>query len=318
MTHPFNNHNLVITYLTLTGLVKNPIIWNSFPGSVLHGVLGFALKDISCAVESGECDDCYLAIQCPYSLFLETQRPAGAERMRKYSRIPSPLRLVVQPWDHPVLETGSEVRIELVIVGEASQHGIPVLMALDKVLLNGIGKKGRNDKRGDIQLKTISDTVRGEVISWDQLRFDKGLPFQPVSWSELVSQHPVIDIIEFTTPTRIVSGGRISSQPTIRDILSTLFRRISNLAYFHCGLEIDAKFKVLLDEAETFILPCDFERIRTSRYSGRQKARFRIDGITGIMDIGSLPDHFYPWLAIGRYLGVGKGTTMGMGQYECL
>ncbi|MDP8238807.1 MAG: CRISPR system precrRNA processing endoribonuclease RAMP protein Cas6 [Candidatus Hatepunaea meridiana] len=317
MDHPFNDSNLILSHLTLTGLVRRPLIWNSYPGSVLHGALGFTLKDMSCAVEGGECDDCYLAVQCPYSLFLETQRPEGAERMRKYNRVPSPLRLLVKPWDHPVLEAGEDVRIELVIVGKASQYAIPVLMALDKVLSDGIGKKDRNDERGSVQLKTICDAIRGEEIIWDQFRFDKGLPFQPVSWSELISQHPLINRIEFTSPTRIVTGGRISSHPTIRDILSTLFRRVSNLAYFHCGVELEAKFKDLLDEAGALTLQSEFERIKASRYSGRQKSRFRIDGITGIMDVTNLPDHFYPWLALGSYLGVGKGTTMGMGQYEC-
>ena len=318
MAHPFNLTSLTLSHFSLTGLVERPITWNSYPGSVLHGVLGFALKDISCAIESGECDGCYLVAQCPYSIFLETQRTEGAERMRKYSRIPYPLRLIVQPWDHPVLEAGEDVTIKLVLVGKSAQYGAPVLMALDKVFSNGIGRKDRKGERGNIRLKTISDTIRDEVISWDQLRYDQGLPFQPVSWSELVSNQTKVSQVVFTSPTRIVTGGRISSQPTIRDVLSTVFRRISNLAYFHCDIQIDAEFKDLLKEAEDFDVPSEFHRIKASRYSGRQKTRFRIDGVTGTMDVSRLPDHFYPWRVIGSNVGIGKGTTMGMGQYECL
>ncbi len=315
MTGHFSDPALKLTSLTLTGEIERPVVWNSFPGSVLHGVLGFTLKDLSCAVKGVKCEDCYLAVQCPYGIFLQSPRPPDSERMRKYKQVPSPLRLAVEPWDKPVLEPGERVKIEIVLTGKAAEHGIPVLMAFEKVLTEGVGRQDEQKRRGTIQLKTIEDAIRGESIRWADFHYDAGLPFQPVAWSELAASRREISSIEFTSPTRIVSGGRITASPSIRDILSTLFRRLTNLAYFHCGVEIEAPFKALLEEAATYSLPSNFQRIPAARYSGRQRARFRIDGATGSMDVSSLPSHFYPWLAAGSCLGVGKGAGMGMGKY---
>jgi len=41
-----------------------------------------------------------------------------------------------------------------------------------------------------------------------------------------------------------------------------------------------------------------------------------MNGIVGTMQLEDCPEDLIPWIALGGYLGVGKGTSMGMGQYE--
>jgi len=223
--------------------------------------------------------------------------------------------MTIEPWKDELLEKGEETCIQFSLVGDAGRHAVPVLLALDEALGTGIGRKDRNGKRGVIKLNSISGPESDEHLSWERLRYDRGLPFTPVSWKSLVESMNEFSRLSFISPARIMSGGRISGQPTLRDLMASLLRRISNLAYFHCGVELQADYRGLLTRAEEHHPESSFQRIRANRYSGRQRARFRVDGVTGTMDVDKVPGEFMPWLILGQYLGVGKSTSMGMGQY---
>jgi hypothetical protein len=55
--------------------------------------------------------------------------------------------------------------------------------------------------------------------------------------------------VEFLTPTRIQSEGRMQAEVTFSDLTRALLRRLSSLCYFHCGQELEADFKGLIEQA---------------------------------------------------------------------
>jgi CRISPR/Cas system endoribonuclease Cas6 (RAMP superfamily) len=57
-------------------------------------------------------------------------------------------------------------------------------------------------------------------------------------------------------------------------------------------------------------------RYKSRRYSGRQKQDIRIDGILGSIIDGSAMKCFSEWITLGSYIGCGKGTTIGYGEYK--
>lgn len=311
----FEDSRLILQAVTVRGVVNRPITWNSFPGSVIHGTLGFQLKEMVCVREDKRCDRCFLVQQCPYSLFLETRPPEDTDRMKKFPRVPSPLRISVHPWDRQRLESGEEVAITLIFIGRATESATPVLLALTKACADGLGRKWRDGFRGTIDVQEMQDPVSGDRVLWDTVWYERGLPFEPVRWSELTEWNGSWSSLRFVSPARIQARGRVQSKPSYRDLMSSLTRRVSNLAYFHASVELDADFRGLLQQAEDLPPARHVERARIERYSGRQQSRFRQNGTLPEYPATSIPDDLRPWLALGRFLGVGKGTTMGFGEY---
>lgn len=312
----FADDRLTLSALRLHGTARSSVIWNSLPGSVLHGVLGFTLKDTCCVRASRECRDCF-AEQCPYRLLVEPPPPPDALRMRKYPRVPPPLRLTVLPWDAQDTAPGERIVVDLVLVGTAAAAANRVLFALSQAAATGIGRQPKGGKRGVIQWECVEDLVTGGTYAWADHRFDAALPFAPARWTDIADRSGPVAEIEFITPTRIVAHGRVQSRPALRDIVSTLLRRLSNLAYFHCGVELDSEFADLLRRTEQLTAPALVSRCSAQRYSSRQQRRITVDGITGSLRLPAGLEFCAPWFAVGQYLGLGKGTSMGLGSFVC-
>ena len=123
--------------------------------------------------------------------------------------------------------------------------------------------------------------------------------------------------IDFLTPTRLKDEGNLRQEPTFRILIQRLLERLSSLAYFHCGEDLDMDFKELLNRAEGVqIEKADLHWVDWERYSRRQEARMKLGGVVGRIicrgDVGG----FLPLLWMGQYFHVGKGTTFGLGQYQ--
>ena len=314
MLRPFNHSDLKLLHLGISAQTESPVVWNSFPGSVLHGALGFHLKRLSCVVSHGRCGDCFLNHDCAYGILFEPRPPEGTARMRKYDRIPSPLRISLHPWQGTRLEAGQSVEITLVLIGRGAERAVPLLLALKDAMQEGLGRKSREGARGRLVIQHIADAESGEKITWDNFDPSQRLPFRPLRWDELASLPPPFRI-QFRTPVRIVAGGKVQSHPGFRSFLSTLMRRITSLAYFSAGVEIEADFAGMLARAELLAVQSDFKRVPVHRYSSRQKTEMTLDGVLGTMVIPAGGEEFLPWILVGQRVGVGKNTGMGFGEY---
>ena len=314
MTGLFANESLKLLELQVQVEVESPITWNSFPGSVLHGALGFTVKQRTCIAKDEKCSTCRLQNDCMYPRLFESRTPEDTERMRKYPRIPPGLRLTVEPWHSPVLKPKAKFNIGLTLLGRTIDDIGLLLLALEDMLQQGIGRKSLDGDRGTAEIVSISQ-LEAEPILWRELNFTRSLPIKSPHWSEIPSLKSDNFKMEFTTPARIVSKGHVTSKPTFKDIFSTTLRRVSNIAYFYCGLELDADFKGLVKIAESVEFTSTFRRSEQTRYSARQKKRMEFDGILGRINLLECPEELLPWLEIGAKLGIGKNTSMGMGNY---
>ena len=55
--------------------------------------------------------------------------------------------------------------------------------------------------------------------------------------------------VRFLTPARIRHDGDLCHEPSFRDLVRALLRRLSSLCYFHCGGELALDFRGLIDKA---------------------------------------------------------------------
>jgi CRISPR-associated endoribonuclease Cas6 len=122
--------------------------------------------------------------------------------------------------------------------------------------------------------------------------------------------------LRFLTPTRLVYGGALTDSPDFHVLLRVLLRRLSNLAYFHCGTDLQLDFRGLIAAAEH--IQTVASRLRWydwERYSSRQDVRMQMGGFLGRVTYAGNLQPFLPLLQLGAYVHVGKGTSFGLGKY---
>jgi len=118
------------------------------------------------------------------------------------------------------------------------------------------------------------------------------------------------------SPLRIQSKGKIASTPAFSEFITALLRRIDNLAYYHCDTKLEFDYRALLQKAKEVKNEAEFSRQKMSRYSARQEQRMSMDGVTGRMKVYDCPAELRAWIGLGQATGVGKNTSMGMGEYQ--
>ena len=52
------------------------------------------------------------------------------------------------------------------------------------------------------------------------------------------------------------------------------------------------------------------------RYSGRQETKMKMGGFIGSVSFEGTFTPFVPYVLLGSYIHVGKGTSFGLGKYE--
>jgi len=98
--------------------------------------------------------------------------------------------------------------------------------------------------------------------------------------------------------------------------MRVLLRRLSNLAYFHCGTELNLDFRGLIAAAEQIeTVTSDLRWYDWERYSARQDVRMKLGGFVGRVTYRGDLQPFLPLLRLGEVVHIGKGTSFGLGKY---
>ena len=290
-----------------------PLRLPEYKGSTLRGGFGHAFRKVVCTFRGKPCDDCLLAQQCVYSSVFETPPPAGSGKMTKYLRAPHPF--VIEPplekqKDYP---PGSTLTFGLVLVGRAIGQLPYFIYAFKELGTIGIGK-GQAPFRLD---RVCGDGVPVYEQGCDQLK-----PPPPPSSPREPHGMPAETArlrLRFLTPARIVANGRLTDAPDFQTIFRTLLRRLSLLSSFHCGRDMEADYRGLIERAGAVTTESSSLRwIDWERYSSRQDERMKLGGVMGEIAFSGNLAEFLPFLAAGELAHVGKGTSFGLGRYSLM
>lgn len=285
-----------------------PIRLPDYPGSAWRGALGHALKHTVCVVRNTPCNQCLLKNACAYSYIFETPPPADTEKMRKYPAAPHPFVLRVPK--HSSRET--PYHIDLTLFGHG-QRFFPYLIHA----LQTAGKEGIAGQRQVFELTQIDDVdCQGNVLCIYQ---DGELQPQQPAISPPVPDMPARIELSFHTPLRIKHDQKNLTADNFNfgALFSTLLRRISMISYFHTDTPLDTDFAGLTAKARTveFHEP-QLHWYDWTRYSSRQQTEMNMGGLLGSIDLNMQGlEEFWPYLWLGQWTHVGKGTSMGMGAY---
>jgi hypothetical protein len=123
--------------------------------------------------------------------------------------------------------------------------------------------------------------------------------------------------VEFLTMTRLQHEGQLVRVPEFHVLVRALLRRLSTLAYFYHGVEVDLDFRGMISRAEGVVTePLTLRWEGWQRYSARQKAAMDLGGLAGKVCYRGNLEEFLPLLAFGWLVHVGKNATFGLGQYR--
>jgi CRISPR/Cas system endoribonuclease Cas6 (RAMP superfamily) len=282
----------------------------AYPGSAWRGAFGHSLKKTVCVVRNTPCNQCILKTACAYSYIFETPPPANSEKMRKYTAAPHPF---VFRFSEIKAKTESGYTLDLILFGHGQRYFPYIVNALQKAGQDGIGSQQQIFnllKIDDISQPGQSDTIyqNGELK-----------PQQPTILQAPPKMPGQIEIT-FHSPLRIKQD---SKNLTARDFnfgafFGTLLRRVSMISYFHTDMPLETDFAALTVKARTVQFSSQqLKWYDWTRYSSRQQTEMNMGGLIGSvhLDMQDLED-FWPYLWLGQWTHVGKGTSMGLGAYS--
>lgn len=281
-----------------------------YKGSTFRGAFGATFRRVVCVVRGKGCHDCLLRERCAYSYVFETPVPSDASRMRKYPYAPHPFVLVPPLEDRAEYGPGDVLKVSLTLIGRGIDYLPYFVYTFQEMGRTGIGKG-----RGKFQLWQATGPL-GETIYRDgTLRLPRPLLWDDVHGGECSEEVT----LRFLTPLRVKYRERLCSEIEFHILMRALLRRISLLSFFHCGRELELDFKEIIEKAR------GVQMTRTTlrwhdwlRYSHRQRAKLRMGGLMGEITFKGDLETFWPFLKLGQWVHVGKGTSFGLGKYEIL
>ncbi len=283
---PLSMHRLTFTAVT-------PVDLQAFAGSAWRGAFGHALKRSCCIMRLRPCEGCVLEHACVYPTVFEARPSPEADRMRRYPHVPQPYVLRPITPTPRRLAPGEAFTLDVVLVGRAQPHVGYVVRALDRAAAHGVGRA-----RGRLTLADLQPLPAPEpgLVLPDRIRLTLESPLRLVVAGEVLS------------PDRFAPGA----------LLMALLRRISMLAYFHAGEALDVDFRSLKASAGSVrLVDARLRFVDQVRRSARQARVMRMGGLVGEVEMDlARADAFKPMLALGQWVHVGKGATMGLGRYR--
>ncbi|TEB12816.1 CRISPR system precrRNA processing endoribonuclease RAMP protein Cas6 [Pelotomaculum propionicicum] len=318
-----------------------------YKGSTLRGGFGSAFKRISCSMRDAACRTCLLRASCPYAYIFETAPPPGSEALRNYESVPRPFVLEPPPESKTVYKPGETVCFNLILIGRAIGYLPYFIVAFRELGETGIGRMRKKYRLAGIEAVNPVNEGESDIVyhAGDQLvrNVDLSLninvknqipdipfPEEPEGFTpdesvacqkETTHEFPVTQRIglEFQTMTRIKFEENFVRRIEFHMLIRSLLRRLSSLAYFHHGWELELDFTRLIERAALVRMVEDNTRwVNWERYSSRQDNKMNLGGVVGRVVYEGDFSEFIPLLRLGELVHVGKGAVFGMGRYRIL
>lgn len=316
---------LYLTYYRLSYIAEEEVRFDSHKGTVFRGGLGRVLRDKACLLPGAQCDNCYLQTNCIYLNIFESPVPPGSKYLMGQSFAPHPFVIEPPLEKKDYYKPGEVIDFKLILVGSAVHYLPYFIYAFIELGSRGIGKLV-NGKRGKCYLNRVESLggIDGEPLSTLYLNDCQSYlePSVLLTFDTLISNSAgFIDRcqflkVSFVTPTSIKKLEKINHILDFKLFIKNILRRLSTLSYFYCNHELNLDYAALLDYAGRITVNESNLNITSwGRFSGRQQQRFIDTGFQGEISFYGDLDSFIPFIIIGQFLHMGKGTSYGFGKF---
>jgi len=297
---------------------QNQLILPPYKGSTFRGGFGHALKRAVCIDRGQECAQCVHRQKCMYSYVFETSIPQKRESGQSKNKYVSPPFIIEPPLDtkqHYGIE--DQMAFNLILVGRAVDYIPYFIFGFEEMGRIGIG---RNNGKYVLD-KVISIHNEREILIYDGESHFKD-DFQVIDSFELIKEAVQLNYhqitLRFLTPTRIKKDGKLTLDIDFEVVMRNLFRRLSRLAEVHCDEKWELDWKEVLVRAKVGVntVHSHLRWQDWERYSQRQRTKMKMGGFLGEITFKGDLAEFIPYIKLGEYLHMGKGTVYGLGKYE--
>ena len=261
-----------------------------YPGSMLHGLFGHALK----GTDERLYHLCFSQIDAhqpkPYAIFPQF---GGREHWQKGEIVSFELKLFGKLAEHQAVFTNVFHQAETFGIGP---RRTPFkLLQITQLYADGEHQAGA--------LETL-----GNYIRYRHRAFCEG--------AEIDTLH-----IQFQTPVRLKENDQIAHKcPDIGLWLINAQRRLSRLMYYWQDdtPALQQKINALRPENYAVQLVDHSYTENWQRFSKKDKRMLKFDGLAGSMSLYGECSYIALWLAIAESLQIGGKTTFGLGQIKIL
>jgi hypothetical protein len=288
-------------------------------GSTLRGGFGRAFRRIGCAASALGADQCSLGERCPYHYIFETPVPAGSPILTKVATAPRPF-VIEPPLDtRATYEPGERITVGLVLIGRAIDYLPYFIYAFEQ-----LGSAGLGPGRGKFRVDTVTSAPLASPATTIYDGSRQVLATRVASFG-LDRLSPAPDggatsiVLKFLTPTRLVHNAQAGTPAEFHVLFRSVLRRVNFLNHFHCGGNLRNDAGELVEESRGIrTVESRLQWQQWDRYSARQDQRVPMGGCVGDAEYHGDFTAFWPWLALGEWVHVGKGVTFGLGSYQIL
>lgn len=259
-----------------------------------------------------DCADCPSASECPYHRTFARPLSTDPAALRRFQKPSLPFVFDI-PRLSPLPSRGTAVELGLTILGEATQHVSTYVAALRRLF-----------RTGGPRFRVPASIARVESVAGGGIRHciqagDGALTLEGMGLLSLEGLEqcavatPRTLALTFVTPLRLVHEGRPLLRLSFSALARALMRRVSSLAYYYGGVELDYDYKWLARESE--LVESDTAGLQWVDWGGTSPGG-RACGLLGRASFrGDLTD-FQPFLLFGEHVHLGKGAAYGIGAYR--
>ena len=174
-------------------------------------------------------------------------------------------------------------------------------------------KSGIDGKRGNESGEPVTESIEQMIgAALSQIA-------QPASdsTSREVDGHPSLKL-GFLTPVRIRIKDDLQTSLSFQMLVRNLLRRVSMLSAVHGRSRIRLDYRGLIERAASAsVVKSTLRWWDLERYTDRQDTKLRVGGLIGEVEYeGRVIEEFMPLICAGEVLGVGTGTSLGLGKYQ--
>jgi len=284
-------------------------------GNVIRGGFGSTFKRLVCHASCRDPEICDLRQVCPYTAVFHPFVPADSEKIRLNRDIPRPFVIKPPLEARETYLPGEKLSFDFVVLGKAKEYLPYFIVTFKELSRAGLGQ-GRTAVELDAVWHIGLDSSKYSVFSGDGNLVQP--PKKAIAWRDLPGVPGARRVtLRFLTATMLKANGVTVRKPAFGPLAKRLRDRISSLAYFYCGQELDIDFRAFGEKADKIKTLADSTRwVESARYSKRRAVTQDLSGFVGDVTFEGDLEPFLPYLKLGEYLHVGKNAVFGNGWYE--
>ena len=252
-----------------------------------------------------------------YKLLFEPEAVSDPVAVRKFQKPAPPFVLMLSPFPLAMYDVGETFSLELLFLGTS----IPLIGDFLEILIQ-LGRSGLVDGAGLFDVVEVCASGEDGV---SQTVWMTGAPSETVappldtlgSWLERQCSEDGQLTLQFVTPTRLLSNGRLLRRPTFAQLFPFMLRRVTSMVYAHADCEpwvdLDLLFQATgaVDSGKRSFDWHDWKEL------GDHRSLRQVGGFTGKISLAGdgLIEIFWV-IALASLFGIGKGAAFGAGRFR--